>query len=194
MFRKHSHRKKSVCNIAQNPEHLICFWWSYDFIGSNTPALWKNRETNCDHVGADAMHPTFVEWWCGLGILGTLGVINGYMSNPKKLGYRVSHFRMIVRYDLWQKLAKMMVSLFGEPLPMEICCVLEKNNNFSVARLQYFAPPRPLVVATSNYGGQEGSLETGEFLGSCQISRTVRSPWMERIWDNHPTARKWSII
>jgi hypothetical protein len=37
----------------------------------------------------------------------------------------------------------MMVSLFGEPLPMEICCVLEKNNNFSVARLQYFAPPRP---------------------------------------------------
>ena len=134
---------KRPCVTLPKTLHMCCFWWSYDFIGVNTPTLRKKRETNCDHVGADAMHPTFVEWWCGLGILGTLGVIDGYMSNPKKLGYRVSHFRMIVRNDLGQKLAKMVVSLFGEPLPMEICCVLEKNNNCSVARLQYFAPPRP---------------------------------------------------
>lgn len=36
---------------------------------------------------------------------------------------------------------EVVISLLGEPLPMEACRVLEKQINCSVARLQYFAPP-----------------------------------------------------
>ena len=139
--------EKSPWNTSPNPEDTVV-WGDHMttlVFTAKLSSYMKNTHTHThfDYFGAGAMHPNFVSWWCTLGILGTLGVY----INPHNLGISwifwdircrhntifsmwnctanvgamlcCIHSRMIVRNDLGQTLAEMVVSLLDKPLPMK---------------------------------------------------------------------------